>query len=159
MIFIRRGVKCSHRAQRMATSSNDRTPPCRGVRCEFESRRSRQFRRCTLGWFGECSFKALIRGFDSCHRRQFHSPFISRLRGRILDLATRCRNFNGPPLDILTRFGVSYICNDEPSQSRIHTSHRATAAGCSYVIAQGILNLDSIYPLSQLARGFLVLWR
>ena len=45
---------------RTATSSNDRTPPCRGVRCEFDSRRSRQFRRCTLGWFGECSFKAPI---------------------------------------------------------------------------------------------------
>ena len=48
----------SNRAPRTATSSKDRTPPCRGVRCEFESRRSRQFRRCTLGWFGGCSFKA-----------------------------------------------------------------------------------------------------
>ena len=56
---------------RTATSSNDRTPPCRGVRCEFDSRRSRQFSRCTLGWFGGCSFKALIRGFDSRHRRHF----------------------------------------------------------------------------------------
>jgi hypothetical protein len=28
------------------------------------------FRRCTLGWFGGCSFKALIHGFDSRHRRQ-----------------------------------------------------------------------------------------
>ena len=61
----------SNRAPRTATSSKDRTPPCRGVRCEFESRRSRQFRRCTLGWFGGCSFKALIRGFDSRHRRQY----------------------------------------------------------------------------------------
>ncbi len=32
-------------------------------------------------------------------------------------------------------------------------------AGCFYVIAQRILNVDSIYPLSQLAREFLVLWR
>ena len=60
----------SNRAPRTATSSKDRTPPCRGVRCEFESRRSRQFRRCTLGWFGGCSFKALIHGFDSRRRRQ-----------------------------------------------------------------------------------------
>ena len=29
------------------------------------------FRRCTLGWFGGCSFKALIRGFDSRRRRHF----------------------------------------------------------------------------------------
>ena len=28
------------------------------------------FRRCTLGWCGGCSFKALIHGFDSRHRRQ-----------------------------------------------------------------------------------------
>lgn len=28
------------------------------------------FRRCTLGWFGGCSFEALIHGFDSRHRRQ-----------------------------------------------------------------------------------------
>ena len=42
----------------------------RGVRCEFESRRSCQSRWCTLGWFGGCSFKALPRGFDSHHRRQ-----------------------------------------------------------------------------------------
>ena len=60
----------SNRAPRTATSSNDRTPACRAVRCEFESRRSRQFRRCTPGWFGGCSFKALIHGFDSRHRRQ-----------------------------------------------------------------------------------------
>ena len=60
----------SNRAPRTATSSNDRTPACRAVRCEFESRRSRQFRRCTLRWFGGCSFKALIHGFDSRHRRQ-----------------------------------------------------------------------------------------
>jgi hypothetical protein len=61
---------------RTATSSNDRTPPCRGVRCEFESRRSRQFRRCTLGWFGGCSFEALIRGFDSRHRRHFYARWF-----------------------------------------------------------------------------------
>ena len=60
----------SNRAPRSATSSKDRTPACRAERCEFDSRRSRQFRRCTLGWFGGCSFKALIRGFDSRHRRQ-----------------------------------------------------------------------------------------
>ena len=29
-----------------------------------------RFCRCTPGWFGGCSFKALIHGFDSRHRRQ-----------------------------------------------------------------------------------------
>jgi hypothetical protein len=29
-----------------------------------------RFRRRTLGWIGGCSFKALIRGFDSRRRRQ-----------------------------------------------------------------------------------------
>ena len=70
LALIRREFARSNRAPRTATSSKDRTPPCRGVRCEFESRRSRQFRRRTLGWFGGCSFKALIHGFDSRHRRQ-----------------------------------------------------------------------------------------
>jgi hypothetical protein len=70
LLFYARVERSSH-AQCTAASSKDRTPPCRGVRCEFESRRSRHLRRCTLGWFGGCSFKALIRGFDSRHRRQF----------------------------------------------------------------------------------------
>lgn len=35
------------------------------------------FRRCTPGWFGGCSFKALIRGFDSRHWRHFCGPLFS----------------------------------------------------------------------------------
>ena len=75
----------SNRAPRTATSSNDRTPACRAVRCEFESRRSRQFRRCTLGWFGGCSFKAPClsncchAGSIPLHRRQNCDSFLIQI--------------------------------------------------------------------------------
>ena len=90
----------SNRAPRTATSSNDRTPPCRGVRCEFESRRSRQFCRCTLGWFGGCSFKALIHGFDSRHRRQDCDSFLIRISEALM-LGTM-------KLEIIARWLLTY---------------------------------------------------
>ena len=68
LALIRQELARSNRAPRTATSSNDRTPPCRGVRCEFDSRRSRHISpvHARMVW------RMLFQGIDS--RVRFPSP-------------------------------------------------------------------------------------
>jgi hypothetical protein len=97
-----------------------------------------RFRRCTLGWFGGCSFKALIRGFDSRHRRQNCCSLLMRTFGRSYVLSAGVGNNCEMAVDLRSRSGVSCKCNDESGQSRLYTSDRATAAWRTYVIARRI---------------------
>jgi hypothetical protein len=68
LALIRQVLARSNRAPRTATSSNDRTPPCRGVRCEFESRRSRHISPV----YARLVWRMLFQGIDS--RVRFPSP-------------------------------------------------------------------------------------
>jgi len=98
----------SNRAPRTAASSNDRIPLCRRGWCEFDSRRSRHvFCRCTLVWFGGCSFNAPL--FFKHLSRGFSPVTGATLAARFSRDVTFGSRSESMMLEIISNFQLTYI--------------------------------------------------